>query len=75
MQRFTSDIRLSFDQDRAGIAAAERAITVAQGIGVQLSIITIKRRKDPDELIQKDPAVGKGNPQTTICYGLATRTV
>ena len=55
LQRFTNDIRLSFDQDKAGIAAAERAIAVAQGIGIQLSIITIDGAKDPDELIQKDP--------------------
>lgn len=55
LQRFTDDIRLSFDQDKAGIAAAERAIAVAQGIGVQLSIITVVGAKDPDELIQKDP--------------------
>lgn len=54
--RFTDDIRLSFDQDRAGLAAAERAIAVAQGMGVQLSIITIPEGKDPDELIKKDPA-------------------
>lgn len=54
--RFTDDIRLSFDQDRAGLAAAERAIAVAQGVGVQLSIITIPEGKDPDELIKKDPA-------------------
>lgn len=57
LQRFTNDIRLSFDQDRAGIAAAERAITVAQGVGVQLSIITVTDGKDPDELIQKNPAL------------------
>lgn len=54
LQRFTSDIRLSFDQDRAGIAAAERAISVAQGVGVQLSIVTIEGAKDPDELIKKN---------------------
>lgn len=54
LQRFTNDIRLCFDQDKAGIAAAERAIDVAQSIGVQLSIISIPEGKDPDELIQKD---------------------
>jgi DNA primase len=54
LQRFTNDIRLCFDQDRAGIDAAERAIEVAQGVGIQLSIITIPLGKDPDELIQKD---------------------
>jgi len=57
LQRFTDDIRLSFDQDRAGIAAAERAIGVAQGVGVQLSIVTVTEGKDPDELIQKDPTL------------------
>jgi DNA primase len=55
LQRFSDDIRLSFDQDKAGIAAAERAISLAQGIDIQLSIITVKDAKDPDELIQKDP--------------------
>lgn len=55
LQRFTNDIRLSFDQDRAGIAAAERAIATAQDVHVQLAIITTENAKDPDELIQKDP--------------------
>lgn len=54
LQRFTNDIRLCFDQDAAGIAAAERAIDVAQSVGVQLSIISLPEGKDPDELIQKD---------------------
>jgi len=56
LQRFTSDIRLSFDQDRAGLAAAERAIGVAQNAGVQLSVVNITEGKDPDELIRKDPS-------------------
>lgn len=53
LQRLTTDIRLCFDQDTAGIAAAERAIDVAQSVGVQLSIISLPEGKDPDELIQK----------------------
>jgi DNA primase len=52
--RFTNDIRLCFDQDQAGITAAERSIAVAQGAGAQLSIISIDGAKDPDELIRKD---------------------
>ncbi|MCU0667205.1 MAG: DNA primase [Patescibacteria group bacterium] len=51
LQRFTNDIRLCFDQDKAGIAAAERAIDVAQGVGVQLTIISLPAGKDPDDLI------------------------
>lgn len=55
LSRFTDDIRLSFDQDKAGITATERAIPIAGRVGVSLSIITIPEGKDPDELIRKDP--------------------
>jgi DNA primase len=56
LKRFTGDVRLSFDADRAGIAATERVIPLAQKTGVQLKIISIKdpEAKDPDELIRKD---------------------
>ncbi|HSX53471.1 MAG TPA: DNA primase [Patescibacteria group bacterium] len=52
--RLTSDVRLAFDQDKAGLAAAERTIPLAAKADVSLSIITVKDAKDPDELIQKD---------------------
>jgi len=54
LSRLTGDIRLSFDADKAGVAATERAIPVAAKVGVQLSIITIPSGKDPDELIKQD---------------------
>jgi DNA primase len=54
LSRFTSDIRLSFDQDKAGLQATERAIPIASQVGVSLSIITIPTGKDPDELIKQD---------------------
>ena len=54
LSRLTGDIRLSFDADKAGVAATERAIPVAAKVGVQLSIITIPSGKDPDELIRQD---------------------
>jgi len=54
MSRFTEDVRLSFDADKAGIAATERAIPIASKVGVSLSIITIPTGKDPDELIKQD---------------------
>jgi DNA primase len=54
--RLSGRIRLAFDGDKAGLAATERAIPIAQGVGVELSIITLSDdAKDPDELIQKDP--------------------
>lgn len=53
LSRFTDDVRLSFDADRAGVAATERAIPIASKVGVGLSIITIPSGKDPDELIKQ----------------------
>lgn len=55
LSRLTHDVRLAFDQDRAGQSAAERAIPIASKAKVDLGIITIPGAKDPDELIKKDP--------------------
>lgn len=58
LKRITENIRLAFDGDKAGIAATERAIPIAQSVGAQLTIISLTdNAKDPDELIQKDPAL------------------
>jgi DNA primase len=55
LQRFTGDVRLAFDDDRAGQEAVERIIPLAQTMGIELSIISLPFGKDPDELINKDP--------------------
>ncbi len=52
--RFSSDIRLAFDSDKAGLNATERALPLAQTAKVNLSIINLPEGKDPDELIKKD---------------------
>lgn len=57
ISRFTGDLRLAFDQDKAGIAATERAIPIASKVGVKLNIISIPEGKDPDELIKKDKSL------------------
>lgn len=57
--RFTGDIRLSFDADKAGLNATERAIPIASKVKVSLSIISIPSGKDPDELIKQDPEIWK----------------
>lgn len=54
--RFTGDIRLCFDADRAGMEATERAIPIASKTKVSLSVISIPSGKDPDELIKQDIA-------------------
>jgi DNA primase len=55
LSRFTGDIRLAFDADKAGLAATERSIPIAGRVKVSLGIIDIPSGKDPDELIRQDP--------------------
>ncbi len=69
ISRLTNDVRLAFDQDAAGLTAAERSIPIASKADVSLSIITVSEGKDPDELIKKSPELWQqaiDNPQ----YGL-----
>lgn len=70
LSRLSSDIRLSFDRDKAGIAATERAIGIASKLGLHLSIITTPDGyKDPDEVIQADPQLWLGvieKPQDAV---------
>lgn len=55
LSRFTGDIRLSFDADKAGLAATERAIPIASRVKVSLSMISLPAGQDPDDLIKQDP--------------------
>ena len=53
LKRLTSRITLAFDGDKAGLAATERAIPIAQAVGVDIFVATLPATaKDPDELIQ-----------------------
>jgi len=68
LSRLTSDIRLAYDGDDAGVNATERAIKLAGDLGINLTVISdYHGAKDPDELIQQDPklwqeAVKKAQP-------------
>lgn len=54
LSRLTGRVKLAFDGDEAGLMATERAISLAQTVGVDLEVIKMpKGAKDPDELIQK----------------------
>lgn len=56
LSKLTTDIRLAYDSDAAGIKATERAIMLAGNLGIDLTVISdYHGAKDPDELIQKDP--------------------
>jgi len=67
LSRFTSDIRLAYDSDEAGVKATERAVELAGDLGIDLTIISdYHGAKDPDELIQKDPALWKKAVETRV---------
>ncbi len=56
LSKLTSDIRLAYDGDEAGVKATERAIMMAGDLGIDLTVVSdYHGAKDPDELIQKDP--------------------
>lgn len=58
LSRLAGRIRVAFDGDQAGVSATERAINLAQEIGVELEVVSLPDDvKDPDELIQKDAAL------------------
>jgi len=55
LKRLSGTVRLAFDGDKAGLAATERAVPIAQSVGLDLAIITMPSGiKDPDELVQQD---------------------
>lgn len=59
LHRYTDELRMAFDADAAGQAAAERSIADALAEGFVVRIIRLPRDagKDADECIKKNPAV------------------
>jgi len=57
LSRLSRNVRVSFDSDKAGLAATERAIPIAARVDVELGMVRLPDGvKDPDELIQQDAA-------------------
>lgn len=59
LSRLTQRIVLALDADIAGDAAARRGITIAQNMGMEVSVATFPGFKDPDEAARKDPEAYK----------------
>jgi DNA primase len=54
IKRFSTNIVISFDQDKSGVAAARRAIDMAESFGMNIRVANFSE-KDPDDLIRKNP--------------------
>ncbi|MDD6347307.1 MAG: DNA primase [Lachnospiraceae bacterium] len=58
LKRYTSDIRLLYDSDGAGVNAALRAFPILAEAGLRARVVDLKPYKDPDELIRAEGADG-----------------
>jgi len=58
LHRYSDQLILLFDSDKAGEAAAERAIVVAVPRGVHVRLARIPSGKDPDEFLRSAGAAG-----------------
>ncbi len=61
IKRYTNNIALAFDMDEAGQKAADRVVSAATEMEMNIKVITIPEGKDPDELIRKNPALWKNS--------------
>src|SRR6266566_2304839 len=52
LKRFTDELLLVFDSDRAGRAAMRKASTLAAAHGMRTRVVTLPDAKDPDEFLR-----------------------
>ncbi|MCR5829733.1 MAG: DNA primase [Lachnospiraceae bacterium] len=53
LRRFTSRVALTYDSDGAGQAATLRAIPILRGEGLDVRVVNMSPKKDPDEFIKE----------------------
>ncbi len=68
LKRYTNTVVFSFDADAAGFKAAQRGIALARGLGldVRAAVLPAEAGKDPDEAVQKDPALWRAAVERTV---------
>ena len=52
VRRYCNSLEILFDSDRAGASAAEKALVLAQQLGLENSSLQLKSAKDASELVQ-----------------------
>lgn len=59
LRRFSDNIALAYDQDKAGIATTKRAIELALSLEMNPFVVVVPNGKDPAECLQKQPEAWK----------------
>ena len=60
LKRYTDTIVFAFDSDAAGFKAVKKGLAIARGLGLDVrAAILPEGVKDPDELVEKNPAAWK----------------
>ncbi len=59
IKRYSNNIKLAFDMDEAGQMAADRGISAALSLEMNIKVIELPSGKDPDECLHKDPKIWK----------------
>ena len=57
LKRYTNNILMCFDTDKAGEIASEKGIKVALSYGMNVKYVILPNGKDPDECIKEDPSI------------------
>lgn len=52
LKRYTDQVVLTYDSDRAGVKAALRAIPILKSVGMSVRVLNMRPYKDPDEFIK-----------------------
>lgn len=55
IKRYTNNVKMAFDSDDAGVAAAKRGIDLALEAGLSVKVINVPDGKDPDDCIRNNP--------------------
>lgn len=55
IKRFTNNLMISYDGDKAGVSASKRAFELALSLGLDVKIAALPSGLDPAEMLKKEP--------------------
>lgn len=66
IKRYTENLVLAFDGDRAGVAASGRAAAIALSAGLNVKIASLPPGEDPADIIQKNQQIWKDSVKGAV---------